>query len=29
MIAAVGYHYLKEGVRTDLDADVYSRLPAH
>jgi N6-L-threonylcarbamoyladenine synthase len=28
MIAAVGYHYLKEGVRTDLDADVYSRLPA-
>ncbi len=28
MIAAVGYHYLREGVRTDLDADVYSRVPA-
>lgn len=28
MIAAVGYHYLNEGVRTDLDADVYSRVPA-
>jgi N6-L-threonylcarbamoyladenine synthase len=28
MIAAVGYHYLKQGVRTGLDADVYSRVPA-
>lgn len=28
MIAAVGYHYLKEGVRTGLDADVYSRVAA-
>jgi N6-L-threonylcarbamoyladenine synthase len=26
MIAAVGYHYLKAGVRTGLDADVYSRV---
>jgi N6-L-threonylcarbamoyladenine synthase len=28
MIAAVGYHYLKAGARTGLDADVYSRVPA-
>jgi N6-L-threonylcarbamoyladenine synthase len=28
MIAAVGYHYLEAGVRTGLDADVYSRVPA-
>jgi N6-L-threonylcarbamoyladenine synthase len=28
MIAAVGYHYLKAGVHTGLDADVYSRVPA-
>lgn len=27
MIAAVGYHYLNAGMRTDLDADVYSRVP--
>ncbi len=25
MIAAVGYHYLKKGICTDLNADVYSR----
>jgi N6-L-threonylcarbamoyladenine synthase len=28
MIAAVGYPYLEAGVRTGLDADVYSRVPA-
>jgi N6-L-threonylcarbamoyladenine synthase len=26
MIAAVGYHYLKKGVYSDLNADVYSRV---
>jgi N6-L-threonylcarbamoyladenine synthase len=25
MIAAVGYHYLKKGISSDLNADVYSR----
>jgi N6-L-threonylcarbamoyladenine synthase len=25
MIAAVGYHYLKKGIYSDLKADVYSR----
>lgn len=27
MIAAIGYHYLKEGLHDSLDQDVYSRVP--